>query len=626
MEKITREALNKLREEKKLEMLKKTNEGKVILVCGGTGCVSSNSGKIYDNLVAALKEFKLEDTVTVKKTGCFGFCEKGPIVKILPDDTLYVEVKPEDAREIVESDMVKGVKVERLVYKENGKEAAQGEDIEFYKKQKRIVLRNCGLINPEDITEYIANDGYLALEKVLFDMKPEDVIAELKASGLRGRGGAGFPTGMKWEAGMKAVGDVKYVVCNADEGDPGAYMDRSTIEGDPNSILEAMTICGKAIGANKGFVYIRAEYPLAVDRLKIAMQQSKEMGLLGKNILGSGFDFDIEIRLGAGAFVCGEETALLRSIEGKRGMPTPKPPFPAQCGLWNAPTVINNVETWANIPVILTKGADWFNKIGTDDSKGTKVFALTGKIQNSGLVEVPMGTTLREIIYEIGGGIKNGKAFKGVQTGGPSGGIITADNLDTPIDFGALTRLGSMMGSGGMIVMDEDDCVVDVAKFYMEFCVDESCGKCSPCRIGTRQMFTILDKIASGNGELDDLQKLEDIGQAMKSCSLCALGQSAPNPTLSTIKKFRQEYLDHIEAKKCQSGKCKKLLQFTIDENKCIGCGLCAKNCPGNAITNNAKGEVKEGKKLPWKTIDQSKCLKCGACMNNCKFGAIYKK
>ena len=457
-------------------------------------------------------------------------------------------------------------------------------------------------------------------------MKPEDIIEEVKKSGLRGRGGAGFPTGLKWEAGMKAVGDEKFVVCNADEGDPGAYMDRSTIEGDPHSVLEAMTICGKAIGAHKGFIYIRAEYPLAVDRLKIAMEQSREAGLLGKDILGSGFDFDIEIRLGAGAFVCGEETALLRSIEGKRGMPTPKPPFPAQCGLWNKPTVINNVETWANIPVILTKGADWFNKIGTDDSKGTKVFALTGKVQNSGLVEVPMGTTLREIIFEIGGGIKNGKKFKGVQTGGPSGGIITEENLDTPIDFGALTRLGSMMGSGGMIVMDEDDCVVDVAKFYMEFCVDESCGKCSPCRIGTRQMYTILDKISKGNGEMEDLQKLKDIGFAMQKASLCALGQSAPNPTLSTIRKFEQEYIDHIQNKKCIAGKCKNLLQFIIDENKCIGCGLCAKNCPANAIVNNPKNEVKEGKKLAWKTIDQSKCLKCGACMTNCKFSAIIKK
>ena len=447
-------------------------------------------------------------------------------------------------------------------------------------------------------------------------MKPEEVIEELKKSGLRGRGGAGFPTGLKWEAGMKAAGDVKYVVCNADEGDPGAYMDRSTIEGDPNSILEAMTICGKAIGANKGFIYIRAEYPLAVERLKVAMAQSKEMGLLGDDILGSGFSFDIEIRLGAGAFVCGEETALLRSIEGLRGMPTPKPPFPAQSGLWGKPTVINNVETWANIPVIITKGADWFSKIGTDDSKGTKVFALTGKINNSGLVEVPMGTTLRDIIFEIGGGIKNGKKFKGVQTGGPSGGIICENELDTPIDFGSLIRLGSMMGSGGMIVMDEDDCVVDVSKFYMEFCVDESCGKCSPCRIGTRQMHTILDKIANGKGEMEDLQKLKDIGQAMKSCSLCALGQSAPNPTLSTIKKFEQEYIDHIQNKKCVAGKCKHLLSYEITE-KCIGCGMCARNCPAGCIS---------GEKKSRHVIDQSKCLKCGACMTNCKFSAIIKK
>lgn len=587
-----------------------------ILVCGGTGCESSNADLIYKNLIAEVKNFGLEDKVQIVKTGCFGFCEKGPIVKVLPEDSFYVEVKPEDAKEIVAEQIVKGREVQRLLYNKEKKNIEDVQEIQFYQKQKRIVLRNCGVINPENINEYIARDGYLALEKALFEMTPEQIVEEVKKSGLRGRGGAGFPTGLKWEAGMKAPGDVKYVVCNADEGDPGAYMDRSTIEGDPHSILEAMTICGKAIGANKGFVYIRAEYPLAIERLKIAMAQAKENGLLGKDILGSGFDFDIEIRLGAGAFVCGEETALLRSIEGQRGMPTPKPPFPAQCGLWGKPTVINNVETWANIPVILTKGADWFNQIGTDDSKGTKVFALTGKINNSGLVEVPMGTTLREIIFEIGGGIKNGKKFKGVQTGGPSGGIITEEHLDTPIDFGALTRLGSMMGSGGMIVMDEDDCVVDVAKFYMEFCVDESCGKCSPCRIGTRQMHTILEKISRGNGELEDLQKLKDIGQAMKSASLCALGQSAPNPTLSTLNKFEQEYIDHIVSKKCVAGKCKKLISYEITE-KCIGCGMCAKNCPANCIAGEKKSKH---------VIEQSKCLKCGQCEKTCKFGAIIKK
>ena len=587
-----------------------------ILVCGGTGCESSNADLIYKNLQAEAKNFGVEDKVQIVKTGCFGFCEKGPVVKVLPEDSFYVEVKPEDAKDIIAEQIVKGREVQRLLYNKEKKSIEEVQEIQFYQKQLRIVLRNCGVINPENIEEYIARDGYLALEKALFEMTPEQIVDEIKKSGLRGRGGAGFPTGLKWEAGLKAPGDVKYVVCNADEGDPGAYMDRSTIEGDPHSILEAMTICGKAIGANKGFVYIRAEYPLAIERLKIAMAQARENGLLGKDILGSGFDFDIEIRLGAGAFVCGEETALLRSIEGQRGMPTPKPPFPAQCGLWGKPTVINNVETWANIPVILTKGADWFNKIGTEDSKGTKVFALTGKINNSGLVEVPMGTTLREIIFEIGGGIKGGKKFKGVQTGGPSGGIITEEHLDTPIDFGALTRLGSMMGSGGMIVMDEDDCVVDVAKFYMEFCVDESCGKCSPCRIGTRQMHTILDKISRGNGELEDLQKLKDIGQAMKSASLCALGQSAPNPTLSTINKFEQEYIDHIVNKKCVAGKCKKLISYEITE-KCIGCGMCARNCPANCIV---------GEKKSRHVIDQNKCLKCGQCEKTCKFGAIIKK
>ncbi len=590
-----------------------------ILVCGGTGCESAKADEIFRNLHHEADVQGVKADVQIVKTGCFGFCEKGPIVKVLPSESFYVEVKPEDAAEIISEQVVKGREVKRLLYKGTGK-AKNGldvADIEFYQKQFRIVLRNCGVINPENIDEYIARDGYAALEKVMFQMTPEQVVEELKVSGLRGRGGAGFPTWLKWDLTKKAKNDVKYVICNADEGDPGAYMDRSTIEGDPHSVIEAMTICGKTIGAAKGYVYIRAEYPLAIERLKIALQQARDYGLLGDDILGSGYCFDIEIRLGAGAFVCGEETALIQSLEGKRGMPIPKPPFPADKGLWGKPTLINNVETFANIPVILTRGGAWFGKIGTEKSKGTKVFALTGKINNSGLVEVPMGTTLREIIYDIGGGIRNGKKFKGVQTGGPSGGIITAADLDSPITYEDLARLGSMMGSGGMIVMDEDDCVVDVSKFYMAFCVDESCGKCAPCRIGTNQMHSLLDKITKGSGEMSDLDKLEKIGKAMTKASLCMLGGSAANPTLSTIRLMRDEYLEHIVDHKCRSGKCKDLIVYEIDPVKCIGCGLCARKCPVPCIA---------GDKKQAHVIDATRCIKCGECFKACKFGAVIKK
>ena len=586
-----------------------------VLICGGTACCSGGGDKIAEEFKKQLAEQNLDETVQVVTTGCLGFCEQGPIVKILPQGTFYVQVKDADVKEIVAEHLVKGRVVQRLCYDpEQAKKLVAEANIPFYQKQYRIVLRNCGVIDPEKIEDYIARDGYKAIEKVLFEMKPEDVVEEILKSGLRGRGGAGFPTGMKWKFAMQQPKGQKYMVCNADEGDPGAYMDRSTLEGDPHSVLEAMVIAGYAIGASKGFIYIRAEYPLAIHRLQVAIKQAKELGLLGDDILGSGFSFDIELRFGAGALVCGEETALLQSIEGLRGMPRPRPPFPAVKGLWGRPTVINNVETLANIPVIINNGADWFNKIGTATTKGTKVFALTGKVNNSGLIEVPMGTTLREIIFDIGGGIRGGHQFKAAQTGGPSGGIIPPQFLDTPIDYESLAKIGSIMGSGGLIVMDETDCVVDIAKFYLDFTVDESCGKCAPCRIGGRKLLNYLKKISDGRGTEQDIADMQQICDAMNKASLCGLGQTASNPVRSTLRYFMDEYMEHINDKKCRAGKCSKLVTYKIDAAKCKGCTMCARKCPAGAISGTLKTPH---------VIDPAKCVKCGACEATCKFGAI---
>jgi len=590
-----------------------------MLICGGTGCRASASDAIKENLERELEANNLQDEVQVVMTGCFGFCEKGPIVKMMPDNTFYVEVKPEDAKEIVEEHIIKGRKVARLLYTDPEKEEhiADSKHMDFYKKQIRIALRNCGFIDPENIDEYIARDGYMALGNALGDMKPMDVIEVIKKSGLRGRGGGGFPTGLKWEFTHNSQSEQKYVVCNADEGDPGAFMDRSILEGDPHAVLEAMAICGYAVGADKGLIYIRAEYPLAIKRLKIAIDQAREYGLLGYNIFGTDFAFDVELRYGAGAFVCGEETALIHSMEGLRGEPTLKPPFPAVEGYLKKPTNVNNVETFANIPVIMNKGAEWFSSIGSEKSAGTKVFALAGKVNNVGLIEVPMGTTLREVIFEIGGGIKDGKKFKAVQTGGPSGGCLTEKHLDTPIDFDNLLQVGSMMGSGGMIVLDEDDCMVSVAKFYLEFTVEESCGKCTPCRIGNKRLHELLDRITQGKGTMDDLHRLRNMSEVIKDTSLCGLGQTSPNPVLSTLDNFWDEYVAHVVDKRCPAGVCTDLMKYEIIPENCVGCTACARVCPVGAIT---------GEKKQTHYIDTDKCIKCGACIERCKFDAIIVK
>ena len=588
-----------------------------LLCCGGTGCKASKSHEIVDNLKEAIKKHGIESKVEVVTTGCFGFCEKGPIVKIIPDNTFYTQVKPEDAEEIVTTHIIGGKRVERLLYVDpkTEKSVSDSKHMDFYRKQKRIALRNCGLIDPENIDEYIARDGYQALAHCLTERTPEEVIDIIKKSGLRGRGGAGFPTGMKWGFARGYQAEHKYVVCNADEGDPGAFMDRSIMEGDPNSVIEAMALCGYCIGSSEGLIYIRAEYPLAVHRLQVAIEQAREYGLLGKRILGSDFDFDIEIRYGAGAFVCGEETALIHSMEGKRGEPTLKPPFPAESGYNGYPTNVNNVETLANVPIIITKGADWFASIGTEKSKGTKVFALAGKINNVGLIEVPMGTTLREIIYDIGGGVKNGKKFKAVQTGGPSGGCLTEKHLDIPIDYESLGAAGSMMGSGGMIVMDEDDCMVSVAKFYLEFTVGESCGKCTPCRIGNKRMLEILTRSTEGKGTMDDIEHLKSLAATIKDTALCGLGQTSPNPILSTIDNFYDEYVEHVKKHVCRAKQCKALLTYTVNPEKCKGCGACARNCPADAIM----GDVRKPH-----VINPFKCIRCGMCQSRCRFDAIH--